>query len=424
MPRPLSARPIRAATRPTASDSRPAPAPIFWLLLVFFVLEYVRPPIVTHFGLQLIFIAFLPLVWVMASDRRWSRIQTLQTAFFAVCALTVPFASNNFSAYLQTRAVYGHIVVALAITWVLASWSRFEWCIWFWVGIMVYQGVYSLAHGGHGTGGLLGDENDLALGCASAFACTFVGFRAFSGYRRVICGVLTVVLVMAIVASMSRGGFLALAATALYCVWTGRSRLQNLALGAVGALVMFALVPESYKAEMATMKDTRSGTADSRQFLWMAAFNMWKHHPILGVGAGNSNWRIGEYQPIGGRWDKPEYMERDYSMQELHSVYFQLLADLGLVGVIIVVAIIVDHFRTLRGLRRSAARDPTLSPEGRAEVELYCVSLAGAMVAYLTAGAFLSVLWYPYLWYFSAMAVALSRALPERLETRRAQSRS
>lgn len=403
---------------------RPVPAVLFWLLAIFFLLEYARPPVISEFKFQWLFIALFPLVWLADSGRRWSVNLTLQAAFVAASALTVSFASNGFWAYMQTRAGYSHLVLALAITRILGSWSNFVRLTWFWVGIMAYQALYGITHVGRGTGGFIGDENDLALGCSAAIAFPLLGLRCFSGWRRMVCAGLVVLFAVAVVVSWSRGGFLALAATTLYCVWTGRNRLRNLALGAVCVLVFFAVIPGNYKAELLTIKDTRSGTADARQFLWTAGFNMWKDNPVLGVGAGNSSWRVGQYQPRGGRWDHPSYTERDWTMMVLHSLYFQVLAELGLVGVILFGAIIVGHFGTLRAVRLRTRRDPTLSPAGRAEAELYCVGLAGAMVSYLAAGIFLSVLTYPYPWYLSAMAVAFSLALPQRLAIHREAQRT
>ena len=74
------------------------------------------------------------------------------------------------------------------------------------------------------------------------------------------------------------------------------------------------------------------------------------------------------------------------------------------------------HFMGLHRLRRDITRDSRASPELKRKVDLYVTGLAGAAVAYLVAGAFLAVLYYPYLWYFSAMAVALDRWVRSELD--------
>jgi O-antigen ligase len=135
---------------------------------------------------------------------------------------------------------------------------------------------------------------------------------------------------------------------------------------------------------------------------------MWKAHPILGVGGGNFNNLVGEYQPKD--FYRPEYLEQDWSGTATHSVYFQVLAEHGSVGILLLGYIVWAHYQTLRRLRRAASQ-PGLPSDVRRDAELYGGALGGAMAGYCAAGAFLSVAYYPYLWYFSAMAVALEHAI-------------
>jgi len=393
---------------------------LFWLLLLYFVLEYLRPPGLPQLKLQMIFILVLPLLWLTSAARPWSRNLTLQLSVVALCAAGMAYGYNNFAAYLMTRAVYGFFVAALAITWILGSWRYYRAGVWAWVLIMSYQALYSLRFGGVGTGGFIGDENDLALACGTVFPFGFVGFRMLSGWKRWACAGVALLFATAVVVSFSRGGFLGLAAGAAYCVFAGRHRARNLAIGLGVALVFFLAIPSSYKHELSTIRDASGGTAEARRFLWTAAFNMWLDHPILGVGAGSTSFLIGQYQPdptAGGMYAKRTYQERDWSGTVLHSGYFDVLSQLGLVGCALFMGILVGHFRVLRRLRRDVADDPRAPPELAREVELHGVALAGAMAAFLVAGAFVSVAFYPYLWYFSAMAVALDRAARRQLET-------
>jgi hypothetical protein len=81
--------------------------------------------------------------------------------------------------------------------------------------------------------------------------------------------------------------------------------------------------------------------------------------------------------------------------------------------------IIVGHFTGLRRLLRRAGADPSLRSDQRNLASTYAVALAGAMSGYLAAGAFLSTVFFPYLWYLSAMAVALERVIDrERADSR------
>jgi O-antigen ligase len=136
---------------------------------------------------------------------------------------------------------------------------------------------------------------------------------------------------------------------------------------------------------------------------------MWKANPILGVGGGNFAFLVGQYQPTD--FDEAQYLERNWSGTVTHSMYFQVLAEHGSVGILLVAFIVGAHFRTLRQVRRLTRSASGLADDVRRDAELYAGALGGAMVGYCVAAAFLSVTYYPYVWYFSAMAVALEAAV-------------
>jgi hypothetical protein len=72
------------------------------------------------------------------------------------------------------------VVIALAITWLLSNRRDFTFAIWFWVAIMAYQACYAIAHGGQGSGGVLGDENDLAMGLNTALHLPLSDFASIA----------------------------------------------------------------------------------------------------------------------------------------------------------------------------------------------------------------------------------------------------
>ena len=145
------------------------------MLILFLVLEYVRPPLLAELKLQMAIIVMMLGLWYAARNRPWSGILTAQVLFFLVCLQAIPFASNNYAAYFTTRIMFGHVVIALGLSWLLATRSTFRTVTWAWLLIMGYVALYGITHGGTGPGAMLGDENDLALGCATAFPFAFYG---------------------------------------------------------------------------------------------------------------------------------------------------------------------------------------------------------------------------------------------------------
>jgi O-antigen ligase len=297
----------------------------------------------------------------------------------------------------------------------MANFATFRKVAWGWVLIMGYVALFGVTHGGVGPGAMLGDQNDLALGCATALPFAFYGFERSTGRRRWLCGLIGVLMVGAIVISFSRGGFVALVAVAVYCWFASRQKLRGLVVLAAAALVLTAVAAdrgrtgESYRERIESMLRTDEGTAEGRRFLWATARNMWEAHPVFGVGGGNFTFLVGQYQPTD--FDEREYLERNWSGTVTHSMYFQVLAEQGTVGILLLLFIVVAHFLTLRRVRRLARSAGGLPDDVRHDAELYAGALGGAIVGYCVAGAFLSVAYYPYLWYFSAMSVALEAAV-------------
>ena len=267
---------------------------------------------------------------------------------------------------------------------------------------------------------MVGDENDLALGCATAFPFAFYAFERLSGVRRWVSAVIVGLLVATIVIGFSRGGFVALLAVGLYCWLASRHKIRGIVVLLLAAGLVLATASDegrtgqSYYERLNSMFKTDEGTAEQRQFLWSTARAMWRAHPILGVGGGNFTFLVGKYQPRD--YEKPEFLERDWSGTVVHSAFFEILSEQGSVGAALFGYIVFAHLATLHRLRRRARSVPGLAPEIRRDADLYGGALAGAVIGYCAAGAFLAVAYYPYLWYFSGMTVALETALNREIQ--------
>ncbi|MEZ4330518.1 MAG: O-antigen ligase family protein [Myxococcota bacterium] len=392
---------------------------LLWMLIVFLVLEYARPPLIVKLKLQMLISLALPLLCIsMIKDKRWSWTLTCQLGIIGISALGVFYAYNYFAAYFTTRILFTTIALSISMAWLLARIDFFRKAMWAWTLIMAYVGFYGIQMGGFGPGGNIGDENEMALACVTAIPMAFFGVVHARGAQRWVYGGIGLVLVVAIVISKSRGGFVGLALTVAYIILISKHRIRALAGLAIAALVFVIAVPKTYLMEIVSIKqeatgEIEDGTADARFFLWTAAFNMWKAHPILGVGAGNSIYHTGRYQPD---WEAPMYSERDWSGTAIHSGVFEALSELGSVGVFFYTAMFVHHFSTLRRVRRTARRAKGLSRRLRAEFEMYSGALAGGIIGYLGSGVFLSVAYHPYAFYFSALGVALSWSLDVELQ--------
>ena len=412
--------------QPVAADARPQQRPVqariripgifVFALCLYIFADFVRPQVLAALKLQLIIILFLPAFVAFGKLRWWAPLMTFWVLIFCATAIQVPMASNNYAAYMFTRSVYASAAIALCIAWILQDYKSFRLAFASWVLWLGYVAFYGATHGGVGPSGFTGDENDMALACCVALPAAFFGFERNRGLLRLISAGLMALFLVAIVVSFSRGGFVGLAGVGLFCFYFSRYKVRNLLLGVLMIAIFFVAAPREYIDEIESIQNTEEGTAETRQFLWSAGFNMWKSHPILGVGGGGSNFLIGRYQPEGEEYSGREYTERNWSGNALHSAYVQLLAEFGLVGVFLYSGMVILHFRAMSRLRRDvAARLPARHPLVN-QVEMYAGGLSGAMVGFLVPALFLSVVGYPYIWYISGFGLALDHVMRARLE--------
>jgi O-antigen ligase len=168
---------------------------------------------------------------------------------------------------------------------------------------------------------------------------------------------------------------------------------------------------------------------------------MFKANPIFGVGAGNFQWEVGNYQTP----DQFERLGRSLDGQECHSVYFATLAEIGGAGFGLFLAILWYNVRDLGGMITakqpltsdhkwigSSARlapvkalsvdsavrlhhsqsVPVEEPARIGSIEqsrltLYAHGLRGGILGFLVSGIFLSAFGYPPFWLLTGLVVAL-----------------
>lgn len=141
-----------------------------------------------------------------------------------------------------------------------------------------------------------------------------------------------------IIGSQSRGAFLGASAMAVFLVWKSRQRLVigllTVAFLAVGA----AFVPQSWVDRMKTIETyEQDGSALSRLEVWGFALKIVKERPIVGGG-----FRVSYDDKIYLKYvpDARTGRGRNY-----HSVYFEILGELGWVGLGIYLALLAAVWR-------------------------------------------------------------------------------
>lgn len=382
---------------------------VFILSLVWILFDIGRPP--TPSGVPLLISVIMCGTWLTMKDKQWAKYSPWWFAFLAVVAIGGPFAANNFAVFFSVRFFATLILmVCLPLQGLVNSVKRARAWSLAMVAIAFYVGFWALSHGGYGPASSNGqDENYVAtlmgMGVAIAYF-TMLGEKRLWVKLALCFAMFVFVGAMAVANNASRGGFLGLIAVAGYCVW--RSPHKMVAIGAlsVAGLALLALAGDAFWKEIDSTGDYKEGTSDVRLEIWAAGMRMWKGNPVIGVGAGNFRWVIGDYQTQA----QMEKFGRSLGGSIIaHSTPVELVAELGTAGLICALVLLVSTWRGLGRIRISKKRKPGDPPVSR-EMELlsfYADGIRAAMLAVIVSGFFLSLLYYAHIWVLIAVGSAL-----------------
>ena len=223
-----------------------------------------------------------------------------------------------------------------------------------------------------------------------------------------------------IVGTGSRGAFLAMSGALAYLVLNSRHKASAIAAAVVIGLGALALAPGSYLDRIQSIGSyEEDSSALGRIMAWKAAMRMAVGDP-LGVGAGNFNTAYGrEYRP-------QQVDERIYSPSRWispHSVYFLVLGEYGIIGLITILILLYNNYRDnqaqikineIAKKRNSDAYSLPLLPK----------YLNTSLVAFSVGGAFLGGINYPHIYILTALILRVKQMNQEGADTLKADDAS
>jgi O-antigen ligase len=243
-----------------------------------------------------------------------------------------------------------------------------------------------------------GDANQLAAGLVPAIALAIgLAICARRPLLRLLALATVPLSVVGIAASESRGGFIAAIALvglmfALFRGARGTIALSTVLATAAGALY-FASSPSSWHR----ISDL-NGDGTGRTELWRIALRMSDGHP-LGVGLNNFRALARDYALDVGNLQHVHFIvERPVVA---HNTYLQLLAETGIVGVVLFQAVIVASFAA--AFRAARLFDAT----GDSRMAMLARAAIAALGAFLVAAFFVSFGSSYRLWALLALGPAL-----------------
>ena len=262
-------------------------------------------------------------------------------------------------------------------------------------------GLYTILSGGSSgmlgpTGSYITDNNTMALALVTTVPLlVYLVTQAHTKWLKRGAIALAVLTALGALGSYSRGALLGATAMSMF-LW-GKS--QNKGKIGVAILVLapivFLSMPDQWTHRMHSIDDYQSDdSAMGRINAWHFAINIANHYPLGGGFLVFTPRLFMQYAP------------EPLAFHVAHSIYFQVLAEHGYLGLIIFLSLFLASWRTGARVIKHCAGKPELA---------WATTLARmcqvSMIGYMVAGAFLSLAYYDLIYYVIAILVTLQKVL-------------
>jgi probable O-glycosylation ligase (exosortase A-associated) len=275
------------------------------------------------------------------------------------------------------------------------------WCVVLSVGFYAdLEALKYLASGGHHNivgmpGHVLGDRNELSLAFVITLPICFYLLGEYGKQSRLarlaLLGTMAL-LVIGVIGTMSRGGFVAMAALGVYMYVKSERKLllTVLIIGLVIGLGAFV------SSEWTNRIDTIQSAGNDESFMnrvvaWKLSFIMATQHPFFGGG-----FKALEYLPVWNTlardfFDYPwfytgEALPSPLIARAAHSVYFQVLGDHGFGGLALYLGCLASAFfkagSIVRRARRGGAPEWLRTLGTMLQLSIFAFALGGATLSF------------------------------------------
>jgi len=237
---------------------------------------------------------------------------------------------------------------------------------------------------------MIGDNNDFGLALNMTLPLFYLLAQTETKpWIKRLSWFLFFITIPAICLTYSRGALIGLIAVLGVMLLQVKQRLLLVPAIALFALVGFLFAPQSWRDRMdPTRDDAVDASAQSRLNAWAFSWNLASDNPVAGGGFATFT------EPMFAR-----YAPKVRDIHGPHSVYFQILAEHGFVGLLLYLTLLASCFTTALRLRKWASfhEDPVIA----AYAGMFWLSIVGFLVSGLFLGR-------AYLDYFFAIVACLT----------------
>jgi probable O-glycosylation ligase (exosortase A-associated) len=274
----------------------------------------------------------------------------------------------------------------------------FVWAIVVALGFYgVKGGVFTVVKGGvHRVQGPPGTfiegNNEMALALVMTIPLIrYLHLQEHSRWIRRALAAAMVLTALAAVGSQSRGAYVALAITGAIFWWKSRNKFVTAFYVGLIAVLVLAIMPPEWYARMQSIKTyDQDASALGRINAWWTAWNVANARLF---GGGYEMW----YQAVFAAFAPDPSNVRD-----VHSIYFEVLGEHGWIGFLLFMSLLALTWRKCSVIIGVAKKSAQL---------LWARDLAAmiqvSLVGYLSAGAFLGLAYFDYVYHLVALVVVV-----------------
>lgn len=316
--------------------------------------------------------------------------------------LTIPLAKDPSMAWMAFSTVFVKVgLIFVVLVNVLRTKTRLTGLMLLSMGVGIMLSLQALDLYRKGTfstegyrvnvdfGGMFGNPNDMALHLVIfAPVALAMGIAATQKIWKLLCFLSAGVMVLGIMVTQSRGGFLGLVVVAGMLVWKlGRGRrIKSILTASVLGICFIAFAPGNYGNRIASifipsLDPVGSSTERTEALKWSIEVTL--RNP-LGIGIGNT--------PIVG--------VRDH---ETHNAYTQISSELGWLPFVAYLILLATTWKRLAGLQRR-----TVDQEENYWIYYYSIGIQAGLAGYMVSSFFASVAYQWYVYYLIAYAFGLT----------------
>ena len=239
---------------------------------------------------------------------------------------------------------------------------------------------------------MMSDNNHFAVGmCMVLPILVYLGLHLKQRLARLSAVFALALTVLAVISTNSRGGFLCMALLAIWYALTSRRKVLASVVIVLLGILAIQFAPETWFSRMDTIQTAEQDTSFmGRVIAWKISTAVALANPIFGAGL-HALQSAPVWHEFMYRIDFLSFIQTpppEFYPRAAHSIYFEILGDLGIFGLALYLSLIINAFLTARHIRRMVAKRTDLiwardlSDALKLALVAYCVGGAGVSLGY------------------------------------------